>query len=404
MSNLTIFRVVLLLVPCAMLNSLGMDVFAPAMPEMMNSLGTTEQKIQYIVIFFMLAVGIGQPLIGILCDKFGRRPVLLFSVFLFVAASFFATVSSSVEQLALSRFFEGLGACGSLVVTFAVVNDSFCGRDAFRVFSLIGCALSLTPMLAPLLGVGLMHFSGSWEVCFHFLGLFGLGAALFCYLFLPETKPSDTVIPNFGNLIANHKAIFNKKQFVAYALFGTTAMAQLYLYFSIGSLLFINQLGVSPFGFSMIFAFNALIFLAGNYLSIFLQLKRSAFYISAAGSVLIIIGSLLMIASQVFQGLSLAGLMFSNTIMTIGVGLMIGPATGAALQPFKKLAGTASGVFGTLQYGLPAVVGLIVTRFPIQTSLSIALPMLFLSVISLLAGLRYRSQFVDAVAQTPVEI
>ncbi len=390
MTRLSIFRTVLLLVPCAILNSLAMDIFAPAIPEMVLKLNTTESQIQYIVIAFMFAVGIGQPLIGLLCDKFGRRKLMLSSVFLFAISSFLTTVASTIETMTLLRFVQGLGACGALVVTFAIVNDTFSGKASFKIFSLIGCSLALAPMLAPLLGVALMKAFGGWKACFYFLGIFGLGTAFFCYFHLPETKPENTEIPSVKNLVQNYKKILSTRHFIVFSLFGTTAMAQLYLYFSIGNILYINRLGVTPFGFSLIFGLNALIYLIGNYISIPIQKHISAKRMTTIGSLLIMAGSLMMTGFHFTLGPNIAAIIFANSFMTVGVGFMIGPATGASLQPFKRLAGTASGLFGTIQYGLPALLGWAVTRFPISSSLSLALPMLSITLLSFIVGQLFR--------------
>lgn len=383
MQPISILQILLILVPCAILNSIGMDIFAPALPEMMHKLGTNEHKIQYVAISFTLACGIGQPFIGLLCDKFGRRNVMLASVALFVLMSFATALANSIEVLALFRFLQGLGACGSLVVTFAVVNDLYDEKTSFRIFSLIGCALALTPMIAPVVGVGLMYKYGGWEACFYFLGIFSLLAVIYCYFTLPETKPKHTVIPSFSNLLHNYKEVIQSKRFICYTLFGTTAMAQLYLYFSIGNMLFIHKLGLSPLEFSIIFAFNAVIYLIGNYISTHLQNKVSAYKLTMTGSLFILSGAVFMALIRIAFGLHTFGIIIPNTIMTIGVGIMIGPATGAALQPFKHLAGTASGLFGTIQYGFPALLGLFVTRFPLQSSLSIAIPMMLMATLSI---------------------
>jgi len=383
MKKLSPLQFLLLVVPCAILNALGMDIFAPALPEMMMKLGTTEQKIQYVAITFTLAVGIGQPLIGILCDKFGRRKVMIASVFLFSFTSFATSLSQDIHSLAVFRFFQGLGACGSMVVTFALVNDLFEGQMAFRIFSYLGCALALTPMLAPMLGVGLMQAFGGWQSCFYFLGAFSAAALIICQFLLPETKPEDTQIPSFRSLKKDYTTVFRHRQFLTYTLMGTTGMTQLYLYFSIGNMLLIHELGLTPLAFSIAFAFNALLYLSANYLSTLIHNEGEPRKLCLAGTYLILFGSLLMGILKMTHGTTVANLIFTNSIMTIGVGLMIGPATGAALAPFKKLSGTASGLFGTLQYGSPALIGLVVTRYPIHSSMSIAVPMFLLALFSL---------------------
>lgn len=385
-SQLSVMQALWILIPAASLNALGMDIMAPAIPQMIGLLQTTEQKIQYIAFAFTLASGVGQPWMGLICDRMGRKKIMLFSTMIFCISSFCSALSDNITTLAWLRFIQGIGACGSLAVTLAVVNDLFDAKDAFRLFSLIGCAMAVTPMLAPLLGVGLMTFFGSWQACFYFLGIFALGTTGICLFALPETKPQDTIVPTLGNLFHHYKEILRHRQFMTFTLFGTLALAELYLYFTIGNILFINKMNQTPFVFSLLFGFNALIFLSGNYLSTILQKKLSSRSICLRGCSLIIVGSSMMAAAYIIFDLTVLGIVIPNTIMTLGVGLMIGPATGAALEPFKDRAGAASGLFGTIQFGFPALLGLFLTQWPIENSLSIALPLLAFSVVSFLVS------------------
>ena len=367
-----------------MFHSLGMNIFASGVPEIMRELKTDPESIQYILVFFMLGTGVGQPFIGLLTDKYGRRSIMMASTILFILTSIFAARADHVSTLAILRFFQGLGACGTLVVTFAVVNDSFHGRTSYQMFSLIGCSLALTPMLAPMLGVGLMFFFSSWKACFYFLAVFSSVALAFSYFSLPETRPNNTIVPTLKNFLGNYLFIANNKIFMAYTLAATLALTELYLYFSVGNILLIHELGLSGFDFALIFALNAAVFLAGNAYSTILQKSMSAYRIVMLGAMLIAAGSLVMLGILKFSPMTAAGIVIPNGIMTLGVGLMIGPATGAALQPFKQLAGAAAGLFATIQYSGAALIGFLATRFGIHSSAVIGAPLLIAACLTLL--------------------
>lgn len=383
MYKLTKYKALFLLIPCAMFHSIGMDIFVSGVPAMITELHTDPKSIQYILIFFMLGTGVGQPLAGLLCDKYGRRRIMTSSTILFIVTSFFAAHTDNVTSLTALRFFEGLGASGTLVAAFSVVNDSFHGRASYQMFSLIGCALALTPMLAPMLGVALMAFFTTWKACFYFLAAFSSVALIFSHFSLPETRPHDTIIPTLKNFIGNYRIIASNKVFMIYTLSAALALTELYLYFSIGNILLIDELGLTGFDFAVIFAINAIIFLIGNAYSTMLQKRMSAHKIVMLGTLMIIFGSLAMLSALKLSHMSAAGIIIPNSIMTLGVGLMIGPATGAALQPFKRLAGAAAGLFATIQYSSAALIGFIATRFGIHSSAVIATPLLITSCLTL---------------------
>jgi len=100
------------------------------------------------------------------------------------------------------------------------------------------------------------------------------------------------------------------------------------------------------------------------------------------GNSLVCMGTVAMLLSNYFLGLSVICLVCSNLLITLGGGLSVGPATSAALEPFPDHAGTASGIFGAIQYGLPALIGLVVTRFAMTSTLPLAVPILILSLIA----------------------
>ena len=395
MHHISPYKALLLLIPCAMFHALGMDILASGVPTMMHELQTDAESIQYILVFFMLGTGVGQPFVGLFCDKFGRRKTMIASTILFILTSLLAARAETVASLSLLRFLEGLGACGTLVATFAIANDSFSGRASYRMFSLIGGSLALTPMLAPMLGVGLMHFFGYWQACFYFLAIFGAVALYFSYRSLPETRPDDTIVPTLKNFMGNYLIIAKKKIFIAYTLAATLALAQLYLYFSVGNILLINELGLSGFDFALIFALNALVFLAGNAYSTILQKTMSAYSIVMIGAMLIALGSLTMMTLLKVSHMTAAGIIVPNGLMTLGVGLMIGPATGAALQPFKQLAGAAAGLFATFQYSGAALIGFVATRFGVKSSAIIATPLLITACVTIITLLLIKSSLED---------
>ena len=153
-----------------------------------------------------------------------------------------------------------------------------------------------------------------------------------------------------------------------------------------------DRLGLSSATYSIIFGMNACFFLTGNYVSSLLLNKASLRKIVVLGNAFVLIGSFFMLLSEQMFGLDALYIILTNAIITFGGGLMTGPATSAALEPFGACSGTASGMLSAFQYGLPAFIGLFVTRFEINSLLPLAGPILILSCINVYLLMRLKQR------------
>ena len=285
-----------------------------------------------------------------------------------------------------------MSAATSLVLVFAIVRDiADEGYSSARMYSYISCILALTAMFAPLTGAVLTDIFRNWHATFLFLAVYAFIVFIFANFLLPETrkKAINQRLCNFTSL----RVVLKSKVFIAFAMCSTTTMTGLYLYFAIGSILLMQKLEVSSYAFSILFGVNGGFYLLGNYSSSILLNRFGITQLVLFGNFLVLLGAMLMLILNVGFGLNVLSIVICNAIITIGGGLMVGPATSAALEPFADNAGTASGVFGAIQYGLPALLGYVATR----TSLGIVnlvSPILMLSVLSFMLVFIVRKQVI----------
>src|SRR5215212_3485815 len=151
------------------LNALAIDVMLPGLQEIGAALRVPDENDRQTVLSaYLLAFGVGQLLVGSMSDRFGRRPVLLGGLALYIVAAIVCATARSFEALLDGRVLQGLASAAPRVVVTAVVRDCYSGRRMASVMSLAMMAFMTIPVLAPSIGQVVLLF-GSWREIFGLL-------------------------------------------------------------------------------------------------------------------------------------------------------------------------------------------------------------------------------------------
>ena len=174
------------------LHAAAIDTMLPALPTIGRAFTVTSQnQLQWLVTIFMVGSGLGQIIYGPLTDRYGRRPVLLAGMSVFVLISLVAGSAPSLRWLLLARVLQGFAAAATSVVCRAIVRDRFVGASMARVMSVIFIVFLTAPILAPSIGQ-LLLLVMPWRGLFVALAVFGGSVTLWVYLRLPESLAVET--------------------------------------------------------------------------------------------------------------------------------------------------------------------------------------------------------------------
>lgn len=211
------------------LNALAIDSMLPALPHIGADLNVaTDNDRQWVVTAYLLGFGGAQLFYGPLADRFGRKPVLLFGVGVYVVFSLLATLAPSFDMLILARIGQGLGSACTRVLAVSIVRDRYEGRTMARVMSFSFLVFLGVPILAPSLGQ-LIMLVGPWRWIFAGLGLIGVALIVWATLRLPETlKPEDRLPIQFKRLTAAYKIALTDRTAVGYTLAMTAITGALF--------------------------------------------------------------------------------------------------------------------------------------------------------------------------------
>jgi DHA1 family bicyclomycin/chloramphenicol resistance-like MFS transporter len=198
--------------------AIAVDTMLPALPTIAAALGlTNENHSQWIVTAYLAGVGCGQLFWGLFSDRYGRRPVLLIGLSVYVLAAVLTGLSSSFVTLLAWRFAHGLAAA-SVVVSRSVIRDLYSGRYMARVMSLTFIVFLMVPVLAPSLGQ-LILWLAPWRFVFLIFGVFAAAVFVWVLLRLPETlHPEYRLILSSDHIVQAVALVLGNRTSLCYTL------------------------------------------------------------------------------------------------------------------------------------------------------------------------------------------
>ena len=233
---------------------LTMDLYLPALPTMVEMLKTNQAMVNLTLSAYFVTYAVGLLFWGPLSEKFGRKPILLIGMCIYIIASLFCGFSSSVEDLILSRIFQAFGGSAITVVATAIIKDLYDGREREKIMATIMSLVIIAPMVAPVLGAFLLKVA-SWHTMFFALAVFGLFSMFFslCYCETLATRYTGSILRSWGRL----GVVLKNPRFISLlAIFSIVPMV-LMAFLAAGSYIYINHFGLTEQEFSYAFAFNA---------------------------------------------------------------------------------------------------------------------------------------------------
>ncbi len=354
----------------------AIDMYLPALPDIGRSLQAGVGAVQWSLTAFFLSLGVGQLLYGPVSDMVGRKPPLYFGLLLFAVASVGCAMASDIETLVALRFVQGLGAAAGMVIPRAVVRDLHTGNEAARLMSLLMLVFSISPLLAPLAGSGVIALAG-WRGVFWVVAAAAVAGLLLIRQALRETRPaSERVESSLGSALAGYALLLRDGHYLGLVCIGGCSMAGFFVYLAGSPFVLINHYGLSPVQYSLAFSVNAAAFFAmaqftarlGRRFGLVPVVKAAA---SGAGGVMA-----LMLGYYLLGGDRLAALLVLYFLASALMGLVIPTTSVLALEEHGAIAGTASALMGTLQMLIGAaamgVVGLFANGKPLPMVVGMA--------------------------------
>lgn len=363
----------------AMAGPLTLNILQPALPGLAKSLNAPRETVQLTLSLYVLGMAVAQIISGPLADRFGRRPVALGSLLIFVATSLGATLANSIELLIAARIGQAMGATACLGLSRTIISDLSDRAATARLIAYVTMVMVIAPMASPNLGSALDAAFG-WRSIFIFCAVFGTALTLYVGLQLVETRPATLHTTSYTEVAHRSLALVRNHRFMKYALLGALASCCFFTILGASPHLVIEIMGYAPSDYSRWFMLMALGYALGNFttgrFSPAVGLERMA----SIGNLVQMSGIIVILALALADVRHPAAIFAPGMLITYGNGLVLPNVMAAGIQTDRNAAGAASGLLGFVQLLLSALASYIVTLLPDTTAVWMAAIMLAYSI------------------------
>jgi DHA1 family bicyclomycin/chloramphenicol resistance-like MFS transporter len=341
------------------------DIYLVLMPAIARDFGASLAATHASMAALALGFGLAHLFVGVLADRYGRRPVAIVSAVAFLAATSAVVTAPTLEILTVCRFVQGLVIAACPILGRTLVRDLTPPDRAARVYSQVHAVAALSPLSAPFIAAAGAAWGG-WRAAMGLLVIYGVLLLLAVVLRLPETRPPLTG-QELSPIGAARQILFDPR-FAFGALISMLLYSALFTWLSTSPFLMIDTLGFSPTDVAIVMGLGSLGYMAGSLASARLSGRHSPQRLIALGAPLMLAGALggLLALSRASPG------PYTTLVAVLPFYLGLGFARANALQivmrPFPHMAGQASAWLGALQQ----VAGVVVSVLAVQAGAGFA--------------------------------
>ncbi len=358
-------HILILLASIFFLGMAATDIYIPSLPDMVKYFSSTPSTINLTLSAYTIGTGVFVLFADALSSYFGRRPIVIAAISIFIITSIAIGFSDSIWLVILLRFAQS--SIGILfVVTRQISKDIMNQREQVRANAIMLSGLIISPAVSPVIGAFLAYHFG-WRSCFVFTAIIGVLILLFAIKSLPETNLNRAkYFPKMGAYFIKYAHLAKNKLFIGLTTIYACSTASFCAFLGISSYLYIDKLGITPIDYSYVYIFMAVAYLGGNQLLLFLNKRECSYYkLITIGISLTLLGGLVTLYAYFVPTIIVIFLCVTiGSILMRGATAMTNPTTQVlTINYFKDDGGMALGLSMSINNIMMGVSVILVSLF-----------------------------------------
>lgn len=359
---------IIILAAITALGPMSMQIFLPALPAIQDAFTVTPGRAQLVLSSSLISIAIASLAYGPASDRFGRRPVMVVGLSIFLVGSVICALAPSIWILILGRVVQAVGGAAGMVISRAIIRDLYDRETAARMLAYMVTALVLAPMVAPLIG-GILNDLKDWRAIFWFTGIMGLAALALAHPRVPETLAAPVRDQSLGGMLLSFVSLLRIPAFLGYAGQLSFGLGMFMAFIGGAPFVVVRVLNRPPTELGVLLLIITAGFMIGTFITARIAGRVGVDRMILFGSILSVVCGLVMLALVLAGQWTVWTIFLPGAGMAFANGLIMPNAQAAAVSVNPRIAGSASGLMSFMQMSTGAVfaqtVGIVQNGTPI---------------------------------------
>ncbi len=345
------------------------DIFLPGLPDIAREFGVSMAVANHLISAYNYSQAAVVLFIGVVSDLHGRRATLLVCLALHIAAAIWIALSHSLPWMIAMRVVQAAGSAAVYIVLRLVIKDTLDKQAQIHATGLLVTGLVLSPILAPVLGAGIIQLSG-WRNCFWAIALIEIPLFVWAWRAVHETHHQGALFRaafSWKGHFLHYAGILRDRWFLGMALIVGAAFAAFYAFIGISSYLYIGQYGVPASRYAIVFIGVAVFYLLGNRMMSRLNAQQvPPRRIIKTGVAVSLLGAFVLGVALLASGrlVILAAITLGTCLLRLATALINPPVQVVVTNHFAAQGSHALGLLTCIQYAFAAIGTMVVSSLP----------------------------------------